>query len=462
MLGSAERRLCGSIKGECRMTDTRHDGLETTSRKTTADQQWQVVPPPATPTPKILHTRDLRTALAVDVGRFAGAVSKRLGLGSGAMIGGRIALQLQPRALAKLVVGRHVVMVTGTNGKTTTTQMVAEALRSRGPAASNATGANMPDGHVAALMNRMDAPFAALEVDELHLAQVTGQFEPTVIILLNLSRDQLDRVGEIRSVERSIHRALEQAPRARVIANADDPNIVSAAADHSDVTWISGGVRWKDDALNCPRCGAFLADLTQHWQCSCGLAKPTADWTVTETGLVGADGRTHELSLRLPGHVNRINAAFALAAATRLGCDGRIALRRIESIEQASGRYAQVVLAGRPVRLLLAKNPASWLEMLDLVVGNDRRLVLVVNSREADGYDVSWLWDIEFEALRGRTVAVAGDRALDLAVRLRYAEVRCEVADSVEAALAADSGEPPDVIANYTAFRDLFSRSVTP
>lgn len=123
----------------------------------------------------------------------------------------------------------------------------------------NATGANMLDGHVAALMADPAAPFAALEVDELHLMQATRQFEPTVMVLLNLSRDQLDRVGEVRTVERSIRDALRRAPGAHVVANRDDPNIVSAAADHPHVTWVSGGSRWKNDAMNCPRCGRSIA-----------------------------------------------------------------------------------------------------------------------------------------------------------------------------------------------------------
>jgi lipid II isoglutaminyl synthase (glutamine-hydrolysing) len=419
-----------------------------------ADQQWQVVQGPSH-----IHKPSLRTTLAVDIGRLAAVVSRRLRMGSGGMIGGRLALTLQPKALHHLVTGRRVVMVTGTNGKTTTTQMVAEALRSRGEAVSNATGANMLDGHVAALMTQLHAPYAALEVDELHLAQVTSQFEPAVIILLNLSRDQLDRVGEIRSVEQSIRLALWRAPGTHVVANRDDPNIVSAAADHERVTWVSGGSRWKHDALNCPRCGAFIEDIDRNWRCACGLSRPEADWTVTESGLIGPDGEHLELALSLPGHVNRINAAFALAAALRLGCDHDAVLRRVAGIEQAGGRYGNVELAGRTVRLLLAKNPASWLEMLDLVSGHERPLILVVNSREADGYDVSWLWDIDFGCLRGRVVTVAGDRALDLAVRLRYAEVRCEVADRVEAALDQGVDGTPEVIANYTAFRDLFAKS---
>ena len=439
------------------MTETTH-GRHRAGADPAQQQRWQVV----APRPSHLHRHDLRTALAVDAGRFAAALSRRLGAGSGGMIGGRVAMTVQPRVLQRLAVGRQIAMVTGTNGKTTTTQMVAEALRSQAPAVSNATGANMLDGHVAALMTRLDAPFAALEVDELHLAQVTARFGPAVIVLLNLSRDQLDRVGEIRTVEASMRRALAQAPDAHVVANRDDPNIVSAAFDHPHVTWVSGGARWKDDAVNCPRCGAYLGDGDLPWTCGCGLYRPEAHWTVLADGLRGPDGVVHPVSLSLPGHVNRINAAFALAAALELGCDGDRALERIQRVSQASGRYSTVRLADRDVRLLLAKNPASWLEMLDLVSGHDRPLVLSVNSREADGHDVSWLWDIDFEPLRGRTVTVTGDRALDLAVRLRYAGVRCEVADSVEAGVSAADGEVPDVIANYTAFRDLFARSVRP
>lgn len=402
----------------------------------------------------------LRTALAVDAGRVAASTSRWLGLGRGAVIAGRVALQLQPKALSVLAQGMRVVVVTGTNGKTTTTRMVAEALRSRGSAISNATGANMLDGHVAALITQPRAPYGALEVDELHLARLTEQLEPAVIVLLNLSRDQLDRVGEIRTVEASLRGALRNSPGTHVVANRDDPNIVSAAVDHPAVTWVSGGSRWRHDALNCPRCGAYLSNVESSWRCTCGLARPEADWIVTDKGLRGPDGTEDEIQLALPGRVNRINAAFALAASMVLGCERRSALLRISGIEHAGGRYGRVSLAGRDVRLLLAKNPASWVEMLDLVSEHRRPLVLVVNSREADGHDVSWLWDIDFTCLRGRTVQVAGDRALDLAVRLHYADVAYEVRSSVEEAVDVVSGEMPEIIANYTAFRDLFAKSV--
>lgn len=443
------------------MAETRRSIENAGNRVTTGNQetgqQWKAVPAPSIPEHERPPRLDLRSSLAVRVARLATSMSRRLGLGSGGMIGGRIAMALQPRLLAQLATGRSIVMVTGTNGKTTTTQMIAEALRSNAATVTNATGANMLDGHATALISQLDAPFAALEVDELHLAQATEQLQPAVIVLLNLSRDQLDRVGEIRTVQASLRRALQQAPQTHVIANRDDPNIVAAAVDHPSVTWVSGGVRWKEDAQNCPRCGVFLSDLEDDWKCSCGLHRPPADWIVTPTGVIDPYGVSHELPLRLPGHVNRVNATFALAAALHLGCEGEAALRRIRTLEQASGRYSTIRLGGRQVRLLLAKNPASWLEMLDLVAHNGKPLVLVVNSREADGYDVSWLWDIDFSVLRDRHVLVTGDRALDLAIRLRYEEVPCQVAPSVEEALRLLPAGEPDVIANYTAFRDLFA-----
>ncbi|SDQ31132.1 MurT ligase domain-containing protein [Actinopolyspora saharensis] len=453
------------------MTDTtrqgarggQHHGGESCSRP--SGQRWRIVPPRG-PEIGLTTWHRLRTRLALFAGRLATNTSKRLRLGSGGIIGGRVALALQPNLLGELVADKRVVVITGTNGKTTTTHMVAETLRASGEAVSNATGANMLDGHVAALMTRPRADFAALEVDELHLAQLTDRFQPAVLLLLNLSRDQLDRVGEIRSVEASIRQALAKAPRTRVIANADDPNIVSAAFDHPDVVWVSGGCRWKHDALNCPRCGAFLEEVDGEWKCACGLRRPRADWTVDETGLVAPDGTHEELSLPLPGQINRVNATFALAASTALDVAPRTALERVRAVQEANGRYEHTVLAGRAVRLLLAKNPASWLEMLDLVASNTRPLVLVVNSREADGHDVSWLWDIDFERLAGRTVLVTGERALDLAVRLRYAEVPCEITPDVQQALHSasitGSDQPAEVIANYTAFRDLFAKRQRP
>src|SRR5690606_31912379 len=142
---------------------------------------------------------------------------------------------------------------------------------------------------------------------------------------------------------------LRNSPGTHVVANRDDPNIVSAAVDHPAVTWVSGGSRWRHDALNCPRCGAYLSNVESSWRCTCGLARPEADGIVTDKGLRGPDGTEDEIQLALPGRVNRINAAFALAASMVLGCERRGALLRISGIEHAGGRYGRVSLAGRDV-----------------------------------------------------------------------------------------------------------------
>lgn len=414
--------------------------------------------PAGTPTRRTRH--GMRTRAALLAGRLASTASRLTGRGRGAMIGGRIARRVDPTVLRRLAADRDVVLVTGTNGKTTTTLMISEALRAISPVASNSTGANMPDGHVAALMTAPPGRFAALEVDELHLGQVAAQVNPKVLVLLNLSRDQMDRVGEIRHVETHLREVVENHPDAVVVANADDPYIVSAASGAKQVRWVAGGSRWKDDALSCPRCGRYLEVSAAGWACECGLAKPTAGWSVRDDDLLLPDGTTFTLDLRLPGAVNRSNAAVAVAATSALGADVHTSLDRISRIDSADGRYQRATIGGRTTRLLLAKNPASWAEMLDMVGAEvDRPLVLAVNSQEPDGFDVSWLWDVPFEQIQGRVVVATGERAEDVSLRLRYAGVQYVVdSDPVAAVRSAPPGDV-EILANYSAFRDYLRRS---
>ncbi|RJQ76303.1 DUF1727 domain-containing protein [Pseudonocardiaceae bacterium YIM PH 21723] len=401
---------------------------------------------------------DGRTRVAVQLGKAASWLSRAAGRGSGAIIGGRVALALEPRALERLTSGRRVILVTGTNGKTTTTRMITEALGARGEIATNATGANMPDGHVAALMNKPKAGYAVLEVDEMHLDQVAEQAHPAMLVLLNLSRDQLDRVGEIRTVEQRIRKVVEANPNAVVVANADDPFIVSAAQSAKDVEWVAMGSSWRGDSASCPRCGHHIDTSTTEWHCTCGLRRPTPGWTFDGDTVTAPDGTKLELNLQLPGAFNRGNAAVALATAYRQGVRFQDIVMKLNQVSSVDGRYRDVNVNGRKARLLLAKNPASWLASLDLISDGDRPMVLVVNSREADGFDVSWLWDVHFEQLLGRRVVVAGGRAADLSVRLKYADVpHTVVKDSVAAIQSLPPGDV-DVLANYTAFRDLVAK----
>jgi UDP-N-acetylmuramyl tripeptide synthase len=395
---------------------------------------------------------------AVLAGRAASTVSRRVGLGAGAIIGGRVTLALAPSALAGLSAGRQVVLVSGTNGKTTTAHLLATALSAAGPVAHNATGANMADGAAAALMADPDAPVAVLEVDELHLAAVADAVRPAVVVVLNLTRDQLDRGSEVRSVAAAVGGALAAHPDTVVVANADDPMVVWAVGAAARVVWVATGSRWTGDASACPRCGRTVhrsgdgsGDGT-GWRCDCGLARPVPHWTARD-GSAETGGRVIPVPLQLPGAFNVGNAVTAMAAATAMRLDPYVAAAAMSTTSEVAGRYTVRTHRGRQARMLLAKNPAGWAETLQLL--GDRPLLLAVNAREADGRDTSWLWDVPFEDLRCRRVVASGERAADLGVRLTYAGIDHTTVSDPIAALELLPPGAVDVVANYTAFHRI-------
>jgi UDP-N-acetylmuramyl tripeptide synthase len=397
----------------------------------------------------------VRTRIAVGAGRTAGRLSRQLGLGDGAVIGGRVTLALDRGVLRKLATGRRVVLVTGTNGKTTTAHLAAAALRTAGAVAHNDTGANMVAGVVAALVARPDAPFAVLEVDELHLAQVAAAVSPAVIVLLNLTRDQLDRSTEVAAVAASIGEALQTQPKALVIANCDDPVVVAAVDGHRRVGWVAFGGNWLGDSTLCPRCGERLSREGTDWSCSsCGLRRPEAEWRFGDGAIEGPE-LTVPLALQLPGEHNRGNATAAMAAATALGVAPAPAAAAIAGLRSVAHRYAVVERGAQRLTLLLAKNPASWRETLPLLTKADG-LLLAVNAREADGRDTSWLWDIPFEELPQLPTVVSGDAAPDLGLRLSYAGIAHDTVADPLAALERLPSREVAVVANYTAFTALW------
>ena len=398
-----------------------------------------------------------RTTAAVTAGNLAAKLSRLAG-GGGGIIGGRVTLALDPSALTKLCKGRTVALVTGTNGKTTTTLMLAKAMSVLAPVATNHTGANMPDGLVAALSTDQSAPYAVLEIDENYLPKISGAVQPAVIVLLNLSRDQMDRVGEVRHTERNLRDAISKLPATTVIANCDDVLVVSAAQEAAETIWVSAGGNWRGDSTSCPRCGMRIHGGAQDWYCECGFARPKPTWAVRDGHLITPSGENIELQLRLPGSANEADATLALAAATHLHAPLDKALARIRTITGVGGRYTTVSRNGRTIRLLLTKNPAGWAETLPLLKERaDSPVIIAVNGQEADGKDLSWLWDVPFEQLRGRTVVATGERSADLSVRLTYAEVtHTYVPDPYQAIDSVPQG-PVELVANYTAFRDLKS-----
>ena len=399
----------------------------------------------------------LRARLATTVAGAAGRVSRLSGRGDGSVIGGVVGLRMEPDLLRLLAADRQIVLVTGTNGKTTTTRLITAALGALGlQVASNAFGANMEAGLASALGQARSAPFGVLEVDERYLPAMIGATGPKVVTLLNLSRDQMDRAAEIWLVARRWREALADAPGVQVVANADDPLIAWAASAAKRVTWVAAGQRWHEDSWCCPECGSHLSRDDLGWRCGeCGFTRPAARWVLDGESVVDATGRVRELSLALPGRANRANAVVALAVADYFGVDLDQALPRLREVTSVAGRYTQLERDGRRLRLLLAKNPAGWLEAFDVLTPAPAPVLLAVNAQGPDGRDTSWLWDVDYRVLRGRPVLVAGERRLDLAVRLEADEVGFELAGDVDDAVARVPPGPLDVIANYTAFQQI-------
>jgi UDP-N-acetylmuramyl tripeptide synthase len=435
-----------------------------------------------TPTPRV--------RLAVALGKGAATASRYLSGGAGDVIGGTVAQRLHPDLLAELGRGRVLACVSGTNGKTTTTRMLTVALGPDVAPISNGNGANMTAGLISALMSAPPHRPAVLEVDEMYLGRTIAAVAPQVVLLLNLSRDQIDRTAETRRLAQGWREALAVAPTTIVVANCDDPLVVWAAETAADPVWVSVGQAWTGDAQSCPVCGGALtrhasqlpteppdepgdgaAVMGVPWSCNrCGFARPDPAAALHGDDLVTAAGQRLPISVSLPGRANRGNAVMATVAATQLGQTAEQALARIGAIAEVQGRYGVHQVSGVSCRLLLAKNPASWLETLDMLdERKDRPLVICVGARAVDGRDTSWLYDVTYERLAGRQVTASGRYAADLSLRLWYADVAHTLIEDMEAAIRtasqpsaaatrSRSGSPSaevDVVGDYSSFQEL-------
>jgi lipid II isoglutaminyl synthase (glutamine-hydrolysing) len=437
--------------------------------------------------------------------RATGALSRRSGRGGGTTLPGRLLLRLAPDAISRL--GAQLrggsVIVSATNGKTTTAGMLAAALRAAGRVpVHNRAGSNMTWGVATALLEQRGEE-GLFEVDEGWLPLIAAELKPRLIVLGNLFRDQLDRYGELE------HLADEWAQLVAALAgqtgfalNADDPLIADLGRDRdlarrSGVTYFGiddpsqalPELQHAFDAKHCRRCGAlyvyeraFVGHLG-HYSCPrCHADRPQADVAATRIDLEGMrgsrvtvrapEGET-ELRLPLPGLYNVYNALAALTAALRLGIPLKRAASALGEMEAVFGRVETIAVDGKAVSILLIKNPAGANEVLRTLLleadaSGDRGgldLWIALNDRIADGRDVSWVWDADFELLAGqvRHVACAGTRAAEMAVRLKYAGLPPEaitveeaIDRSIDRAVAEADGSL-FALPTYTALLELRS-----
>ena len=394
-----------------------------------------------------------RARLAIAAVNAVNALSRHFRRGSGTVAGGRAGLTILPTLLTELSRGRTVILVSGTNGKTTTSALLRSGWGTE--VAGNETGANMPAGHVAALC-ASPAAHVVLETDEAWLASVVHSTEPAVVILLNLSRDQLDRANEVRQLAQRWRDCFSADDFSGVVvANASDPLVVFAAQTCARVRWVDVPTAWRADAASCPHCTRALHYAHHDWSCECGFTKPTGVSARLRSFLeIGNDEVAMELAL--PGDFNQVNAALAVTALSELGIGVQDALTRMRTLRQVQGRYGLRTYHGSTLLLLLAKNPAGTAALLESL--DAKEVWVAINSRVADGKDPSWLYDVAFDSLKGRHVRCLGERRVDLATRLLYGGVDCDIVDDEEELLNAQASVT--LIANYTAFQEWMARTI--
>jgi UDP-N-acetylmuramyl tripeptide synthase len=437
--------------------------------------------------------------LATALTRLVRSVSRRLGRSGGTTFPGRLLLAVSPRALERMAprLERGSLLVSATNGKTTTAAMIAAALECAGEhVVHNRAGSNMSWGVATALLDAGREPnqIGLFEVDEAWLPQVARSLEPRMYLLANLFRDQLDRYGELelladRWEELMAEETASEGRGARFVLNADDPLVADLGREREGIVYFGldddsqslPGLQHAADSKHCRACGTayeyeavYLGHLGRYRCPNCGRARPRSDVTATGIRLHGMAGSSlhlrtpqGELDLRvpLPGLYNVYNAVAAAAAALELGVSPSTYAAALEGFGGAFGRVETIAVDGKQVAILLVKNPAGANEVLRTLTLEDGRLDLwlALNDRIADGRDVSWIWDADFELLAGRVrrATCSGTRAEEMALRLKYAgidaelEVDRDLGHSLDSAVRAAESERVYALPTYTALLDL-------
>ncbi|HXG77051.1 MAG TPA: MurT ligase domain-containing protein [Gaiellaceae bacterium] len=436
---------------------------------------------------------DVRLAAETLVARAAGRLSRAAGRGGGTTLPGKLLWKLDPAAVDALAarLAGGVALVSATNGKTTTTAMVARILGDGDELAWNRAGANLLSGIASALLAAPRARRGLFEVDEGALPEALVRTRPRAVLLGNLFRDQLDRYGELELVAERWREAVRALPpETALVVNADDPVVADLAEGREralrfgldDPRHARGALQHAADSKYCLRCGApyeyeaaYVGHLGDYRCPACGHARPPLEVAARAIELVGLSGsRFHlhapqaeaEVELALPGLYNVYNATAAAALALALGCPLHEVARGLEGFSAAFGRSERIPSGRKRITLLLIKNPAGANEVLrTLETGVPPVLVVALNDAIADGQDVSWIWDVDFEPILPHVerVIASGERAAELGLRLVYGglpEERLQLEPDLERALdrgleLVEAGTELVVLPTYTAMLEL-------
>jgi UDP-N-acetylmuramyl tripeptide synthase len=435
----------------------------------------------------------VRLGLEVTAARTAGWLSRAAGRGGGTTLPGKLLWKLDPDAVDRLArtLPEGLALVSATNGKTTTTAMAASILGGDRKLAWNRAGANLLSGIASALVAGDGAELGLLEVDEAALPEAVRRTRPRALLLSNLFRDQLDRYGELEHVAERWREMVAALPDgSTLVVGADDPVVADLAEGApralrfglDDPRQARPALQHAADSKYCVRCGApYLYDAAYvghlgDYRCeACGHTRPPLDVAARSIELVGLTGSRFELEtplgstsveLRLPGLYNVYNAAAAASLAIALDTPLERIRTGLETFGAAFGRFERIVTGAKNLVVLLIKNPAGANEALrTLETGVPPTLVIALNDAIADGRDVSWIWDVDFEPLLPHVgcVIASGDRAAELGLRLVYGGLprdRLELEPSLETALdrgleLTEAGGTLVVLPTYTAMLAL-------
>ena len=430
----------------------------------------------------------IRTIAAVCAARFAGFACRKMGR-QGVTWAGKIALKISPHILEELSgqVREKIFVVCGTNGKTTTNNMLCAALEAEGKkVVCNHTGSNMLNGVVAAfvlasgLNGKLEADYACIEVDEASTRHVFPEIKPDYMVMTNLFRDQLDRYGEIDITMNILEEMIRKVPKMKVIVNGDDALSAYLAMDSGNpyVTYgISRPVMKNEtneirEGRFCKRCGEKLSYSFYHYsqlgdyKCpKCGFARPDLDYDATDVKVddqISFCIEGKHIVANYKGFYNVYNILAAYAGVRTAGFSGEHFGDMLKKFNPENGRMEQFRIKGTGVTLNLAKNPAGFNQNISAVMQdkNPKVIIIAINDNAQDGTDISWLWDVDFDRLKDesiKSITVSGIRCQDMRLRMKYVDIPSFLEADVEKAIRNRVGDGVGnlyVLVNYTA---LFS-----